>query len=119
MPREWAWAWQVCRAGDEERMDRAQRVVDAFRDCTTLSSGKRPTLACLKRALVHDGVISSGCVAPGTPSIPADEIERHPANERRIVGRSGRRDRFTLEPQIDVVIDYPLDRRFGREQLVA
>jgi dihydrodipicolinate synthase/N-acetylneuraminate lyase len=79
MPREWAWAWQVCRAGDEERMDQAQRVVDAFRDCTTLSSGKRPTLACLKRALVHEGVISSGCVAAGTPVLPPDEVERFDA----------------------------------------
>jgi len=79
MPREWAWAWQVCRAGDLERMDRAQRVADAFRDCTTLSTGKRPTLACLKRALVHDGVISSGCVAPGTPPLPPAETERFDA----------------------------------------
>lgn len=72
----WAWAWQVCRAGDGGRMDQAQRVADAFRDYTTLASGKRPTLACLKRALVYDGVISSGCVAPGTPVIPADEVAR-------------------------------------------
>ena len=57
-------------------MDASQRVADAFRDCTTLASGKRPTLACLKRALVHDGVITSGCVAPGTPAIPADEVAR-------------------------------------------
>lgn len=76
MPREWAWSWQVCRAGDVERMDQAQRVADAFRDCTTLSNGKRPTLACLKRALVVDGVVSSACVAPGTSPLPAGELAR-------------------------------------------
>jgi dihydrodipicolinate synthase/N-acetylneuraminate lyase len=73
LPREWAWAWQVCRAGDEERMDRALRVVDAFRDGAVVPSGKR-TLACLKRALYREGVISSARVAPGTPALsPADE----------------------------------------------
>jgi dihydrodipicolinate synthase/N-acetylneuraminate lyase len=76
MPREWAWSWQVCRAGDVERMDKAQRIADAFRDCTTLASGKRPTLACLKRALVCDGIVSSACVAPGTSALPPDEIAR-------------------------------------------
>ncbi|MEZ4332104.1 MAG: dihydrodipicolinate synthase family protein [Myxococcota bacterium] len=76
MPREWAWAWQVCRAGDVERMDRVQRVVDGFRDCSTLPSGKRPTLACLKRALVLEGVISSGCVAKGTSALPKDDTAR-------------------------------------------
>lgn len=79
MPREWAWSWQVCRAGDVERMGQAQRVADAFRDCTTLSNGKRPTLACMKRALVCDGIVSSGCVAKGTPALPESEVERFDA----------------------------------------
>ena len=74
MPREWAYAWQVCRAGDEERMDAAQRVVDAFRDLCVVPSGKR-TLACLKRALYAEGVISSPCVAPGTPDLAPGEGE--------------------------------------------
>jgi dihydrodipicolinate synthase/N-acetylneuraminate lyase len=75
LPREWAWAWQVCRAGDEERMAAAQRVVDAFRDGTVTASGKR-TLACLKRALYREGVISSACVAPGTPELTRPDAER-------------------------------------------
>jgi len=75
LPREWAWAWQVCRAGDEERMDRAQRVVDAFRDRTFAAGGRR-TLACLKRALYHEGVISSACVAAGTPALTRTDAER-------------------------------------------
>jgi len=75
LPREWAWAWQVCRAGDEERMNRAQRVVDAFRDRTFAAGGRR-TLACLKRALYREGVISSPCVAPGTPPLTNVDAER-------------------------------------------
>jgi dihydrodipicolinate synthase/N-acetylneuraminate lyase len=75
LPREWAWAWQVCRAGDEERMNTAQRVVDAFRDRTFAAGGRR-TLACLKRALYREGVISSACVAPGTPQLTSVDAER-------------------------------------------
>jgi len=75
LPREWAWAWQVCRAGDEERMNSAQRVVDAFRDRTFAAGGRR-TLACLKRALYREGVISSPCVAPGTPQLTSIDAER-------------------------------------------
>jgi dihydrodipicolinate synthase/N-acetylneuraminate lyase len=75
LPREWAWAWQVCRAGDEERMNSAQRVVDAFRDRTVAAGGRR-TLACLKRALYREGVISSPCVAPGTPALMNVDAER-------------------------------------------
>lgn len=75
LPREWAWAWQVCRAGDEERMQSAQRVVDAFRDRTFAAGGRR-TLACLKRALYHEGVISSPCVALGTPELASVDAER-------------------------------------------
>jgi dihydrodipicolinate synthase/N-acetylneuraminate lyase len=75
LPREWARAWQVCRAGDEERMNQAQRVVDAFRDRTVAAGGRR-TLACLKRALYREGVISSACVAPGTPELSEADAER-------------------------------------------
>ena len=78
LPREWAYAWQVCRAGDVERMDAAQRVVDAFRDRCVVASGKR-TLACLKRALYAEGVISSPCVAPGTPELAPAEAEQFDA----------------------------------------
>jgi len=75
MPREWAWAWQVCRAGDEERMDQARRVVEAFSARTFAAGGKR-TLACLKRALYCEGVISSASVAPGTPALTSVDAER-------------------------------------------
>ena len=83
LPREWAWAWQVCRAGDEERMDSAHRIVDAFRDATVAAAGKR-TLACLKRGLQREGVISSAAVAPGTPVLSEPEAERFDASFDRV-----------------------------------
>lgn len=75
-PREWGRAWQVCRAGDAERMDEVHRVVAAFRSATEVAGGGRRTIACLKRALFRDGVISSPAVAPGTPALEAADAER-------------------------------------------
>ncbi len=75
MPREWARAWQLCRAGDGERMDRVQRVVDAYRVGTRAAGGKR-SIACLKRALYTRGVIQSDAVAEGTPALTRPDAER-------------------------------------------
>lgn len=74
MPREWARAWQVCRAGDAERMDEVQAVLEAFRGATRVAGGKR-TIACLKRALAVQGVTEHAAVAPGTPPLTAAETE--------------------------------------------
>jgi len=68
LPREWARAWQVCRAGDGERMDEVREVVEAFRVGTRAAGGRR-TIACLKRALCRAGVITSSAVAAGTPDL--------------------------------------------------
>ena len=70
LPREWARAWQVCRAGDGERMANVKRVLEAYRDASQ-ASGKR-SIACLKRALLRLGVIGTDAVAEGTPALPAD-----------------------------------------------
>ncbi len=78
LPREWARAWQVCRAGDAERMAAVERVLLAFRDATR-SGGAARTIACLKRALLQRGVVSSDTVAPGTPALSADEALRFDA----------------------------------------
>jgi dihydrodipicolinate synthase/N-acetylneuraminate lyase len=75
LPREWARAWQVCRAGDGERMERVRRVLLAFRDGTRATGGKR-AVACLKRALLRDGVIRSDAVADGTPALARPDAER-------------------------------------------
>ena len=75
LPREWARAWQVCRAGDDERMGEVKSVLDAFRACTKEAGGSR-TIACLKRALALRGVIGSDLVAPGTPTLEGEDAER-------------------------------------------
>merc|ERR1711969_413427 len=59
LPREWARAWQVSRAGDAERMGACKRVFEAFREASEVAGGSRG-IACMKRALVQRGVVSSG-----------------------------------------------------------
>ena len=78
LPREWAHAWQACRAGDVERMDAVQAVVDQFRTGTHQAGGRR-TIACLKRALVTLGVTTSDVVAAGTPALTRPDAERFDA----------------------------------------
>ena len=75
LPREWARAWQVCRAGDAERMEGVRAVLETFRDGTRATGGKR-AVACLKRALLRSGVIRSDAVAEGTPSLARPDAER-------------------------------------------
>jgi len=71
LPREWARAWQVCRAGDAQRMDQVRRLLEGFRSATH-AAGAKHTIACLKRALLSLGVIRSAAVARGTPALAAD-----------------------------------------------
>jgi dihydrodipicolinate synthase/N-acetylneuraminate lyase len=78
LPREWARAWQVCRAGDAERMDAVRRVLEAYRIGTRAAGGKR-SIACLKRAMLRQGVISSDAVADGTPELTRPDAERFDA----------------------------------------
>ncbi len=78
LPREWARAWQACRAGDAERMDAAERVLSAFRAATKAGGASR-TIACLKRALLLEGVLTSDAVAPGTPALGAAEAAQFDA----------------------------------------
>jgi len=75
MPREWARAWQVCRAGDLERMREVEEVLASFREGTRSTSGRR-TIACLKRALRLLGVIGSDAVATGTPYLTRPDLDR-------------------------------------------
>jgi dihydrodipicolinate synthase/N-acetylneuraminate lyase len=76
MPREWQRAWQVCQAGDTAMIDRYHGVMEEFREATEFHrSGKscRPTIACLKAALCHLGVISSDAIAAGTPALNPEQ----------------------------------------------
>jgi len=78
LPREWARAWQLCRAGDAERMDQVQGVLETFR-LRTRQEGSSRTIACIKRALLSIGVTSSACVARGTPGLSEHAAERFDA----------------------------------------
>jgi len=68
LPREWARAWQLCRAGDAGRMAQAQRVAAAFR-AATRQAGAGHSIACLKRALLRRGVLGSAAVAAGSAAL--------------------------------------------------
>ena len=74
LPREWARAWQVCRAGDGERMEQVHEVLRAFAAATEFDGRKR-AIAAFKRALLHLGVIQSAAVARGTPRLAREEEE--------------------------------------------
>jgi dihydrodipicolinate synthase/N-acetylneuraminate lyase len=98
MPREWQRAWQVCCAGEGAMIDRYRIVMEEFREAGVFVRGTkmyRPTIACIKAALFHLGVISSDAVAAGTPAL--DEDQRHEYLRRFIEVR--RRACVTLEPE--------------------
>ncbi len=90
LPREWARAWQVCRAGDAERMDAVREVLERYRAATRASGGKR-SVACLKRALRCLGVVESDAVAEGTPALTAEEAARFDAAFAEVRALAGER----------------------------
>jgi len=97
MPREWQRAWQVCRSGEAPMIDRYRIIMEEFREASAFVNGARiyrPTIACLKAALCHLGVISSDAVAANTPSLDPDQ-------RRQFIRRFNevrRRAAATLEP---------------------
>jgi dihydrodipicolinate synthase/N-acetylneuraminate lyase len=90
LPREWARAWQVCRAGDGERMQQVQEVLRAFTAATELSGRKR-AIAAFKRALLRLGVVHSAAVAAGTPELSADHAARFDEAFAAVRGLAGSR----------------------------
>jgi dihydrodipicolinate synthase/N-acetylneuraminate lyase len=75
LPREWQWAWQVACAGDVERMETIKRLFTQFRRARAVVGGRR-TIAAIKRGLMVLGVTRTDGVAPGTPSLSAEEAAR-------------------------------------------
>jgi dihydrodipicolinate synthase/N-acetylneuraminate lyase len=75
MPREWQRAWRVCRNGDRVLMHCYGAILEEFRATGDFDRAghSRPTIACLKAALVEMGVCTSDAVAPGTPVLEAAE----------------------------------------------
>lgn len=98
MPREWQRAWQVCKDGDAAMIDRYHLVMEEFREAIEFqASGKsyRPTIACLKTALCHLGIISSDAVAAGTPTLDVPQRREY----IRRFNEVRRRACVTLEPE--------------------
>ena len=97
MPREWRRALRVCRNGDSALMSRYAQVLEEFRAaCEFNRAGRafRPTLACLKAALVEMGVCRSEALAPGTPAFIGGERREFARRFRSL----RRRAAATLEP---------------------
>lgn len=97
MPREWQRALRVCRHGDLALMHRYAGVLEEFRAaCEFVRSGRavRPTLACLKAALVELGVCPSAALAPGTPALEDGERREFVRRFKEL----RRRAAATLEP---------------------
>ena len=97
MPREWRRALKVCRKGDLALMHRYAGVLEEFRAaCEFGRDGRtvRPTLACLKTALVEMGVCASAALAPGTPTMEENEQREFSRRFKRL----RRRAAATLEP---------------------
>ena len=76
LPREWKRAWHACYMGDEHLMAIYRNIFKQFERLQVVrGEGKTvdKALACFKYAMVIDGVITSDCVANGTPSLSEDE----------------------------------------------
>src|SRR5262245_1373756 len=76
MPREWQKAWRVCWAGDDELTDVYKDLCSRFEEiCRFDEAGRRvmKTIACIKYALVLDGVISSAAVGRGTNELSDEQ----------------------------------------------
>jgi hypothetical protein len=77
LPREWARAWQVARAG--RRRAHGERAAGCGRVRRELQDAGRQSASigrCLKRALHHLGVIRCAAVAPGTPALAPEHAGR-------------------------------------------
>jgi dihydrodipicolinate synthase/N-acetylneuraminate lyase len=76
LPREWQKAWRVCWAGDDELTDVYQGLCSRFEEiCAFEENGRRviKMVACLKRALEIDGVISNAAVGRGTNALSDEQ----------------------------------------------
>jgi len=97
MPREWQRALRVCRNGDSALMHRYAQMLEEFRTACEFNRGgrgARPTVACLKAALVEMGVCRSEALAPETPAFSGGERREFARRFKEM----RRRAAATLEP---------------------
>src|SRR5262245_43556887 len=76
LPREWQKAWRVCWAGDNELTDVYTDLCSRFEEICGFDEGGRrviKTIACIKCALVLDGIISSAAVGRETRALSDEQ----------------------------------------------
>ena len=76
LPREWQKAWRVCWAGDDELTDVYKDLCSRFEEICGFDEGGRrvmKTIACIKYALVLDGIISSAAVGRRTGALSDEQ----------------------------------------------
>ena len=86
-PREWQRAWLACERGEAERMDRLGQALQGLRSATRFTASGRTekrSIACLKRALLLEGVLSDATVAPGTPTLSAEQTAAFDAHYAKV-----------------------------------
>jgi dihydrodipicolinate synthase/N-acetylneuraminate lyase len=86
-PREWQRAWRACYAGDEQMAATYKHAFERFGDaCEFLSGGKRvdKTIACVKKALQLEGIVSSDVSVNAQSPLTAEESKRFAERYDRI-----------------------------------
>ncbi|HKC84398.1 MAG TPA: dihydrodipicolinate synthase family protein [Blastocatellia bacterium] len=76
LPREWQKAWRACWAGDDELTDVYKDLCSRFEEICGFDEGGRrviKTIACIKCALVLDGIISSAAVGRETRALSDEQ----------------------------------------------
>ncbi|MDQ3254406.1 MAG: dihydrodipicolinate synthase family protein, partial [Acidobacteriota bacterium] len=78
LPREWRAAWQAVVDRDALLLMRYQKIFARFDEMCIFWQGTNhvaKNIAALKRAMFNQRLISSACVAPGTPALTTDEAQ--------------------------------------------
>jgi dihydrodipicolinate synthase/N-acetylneuraminate lyase len=78
-PAEWREAWYSVINGEKEKSAAYRGVFADFENLTVFGSGQESVsklIAGIKQAMYSEGIISSPCVAPGTPALTADEAKQ-------------------------------------------
>lgn len=78
-PSEWRQAWYAVINGEKEKSSALRDVFADFENLTVFGSKQKSVsklIAGIKQAMYSEGIISSPCVAHGTPALTVDEAKR-------------------------------------------
>jgi len=109
-PGAWRRAWAACVAGDAEGMADYRASLGRLHAAFSFGSGHKG-VACVKAALAEEGVLSSPRLAPGTPSLSAEEKDRWRRDYQGIKAElrhlAGGHSRVPIPPPASVPEDLP------------